>query len=129
MYGNDEFVSLVNSNSDNSEFVKIEKYSQQGENLNWKKEKTDIDNKIIKQISKSSENDFVAICEKNGNSTLAKFNVEDGSVVEEYDLPTYENIYAIENEDEFILLGSPMNEEGITITGEKGAVIAKYAIE
>lgn len=114
---NNNYITL-NYSEENS-FIRIEKQSDSG--MIWK-----YTDKVIKSISKRNEKSFVGISDDN---KFLIFNVEDGSVLEEYDLSTYENIYAIENEDEFILLGSPMNEEGITITGEKGAVIAKYAIE
>ena len=133
LYGNNEFICLNHyydySNNEMGEFLNIQKYSEQGSNLDWRKETEDIDNRKIKQISKSSENDFVAICEKDGIYTLAKFSADDGSVVEEYDVPTYENVYAIEVKEEFIFLGTPTDEEGITIEGTSGAVVAKYAIE
>ncbi len=133
LYGNNEFICLNHyydySNNEMGEFLNIQKYLEQGSNLDWRKETEDIDNRKIKQISKSSENDFVAICEKDGIYTLAKFSADDGSVLEEYDVPTYENVYAIEGKEEFIFLGTPTDEEGITIEGTSGAVIAKYAIE
>ena len=105
--GNDDF------------FLRIEKQDDSG--MIW--EYTD---KVIKSISKSSSDDFVGISE---DDKFLKYSMEDGSVIAEYSIPTYENVYAIEGEDEFILLGTPENEEGITITGGKGAVIAKYTIE
>ena len=81
---------------------------------------------VIKSISKSSFTEFVGISEDN---RFLKYNMDDGSIVEEYEIPTYENIHAIEGKEEFILLGTPKDEEGITIEGTSGAVIAKYAIE
>ena len=130
VFDNDLCVNLLYSEIlENGVFYNIEGYSDSGSKLNWQKKPEDIDDRTIKQISKSSENDFVGICEKDGNSTLAKFNLDDGSILEEYNMPTYDNVYAIEGEDEYIFLGTPTNEEGITITGTSGAVIAKYAIE
>ena len=86
----------------------------------------DYTDKVIKSISKRNEESFVGISEDN---KFLVYDMNDGNVLNEYEIPTYENIHAIEGEDEFILLGSPANEEGITITGTSGAVIAKYAIE
>ena len=87
----------------------------------WKK--SDI---ALKSISKSSSTEFVGISEDN---RFLKYSMDDGSVLEEYDVPTYENVYAMEGKEEFILLGSPTDEEGVSITENSGAVIAKYAIE
>ena len=114
----DNYITL-NYNIVNT-FDRIEKQDDNG-NMVW--QYTD---KVIKSISKSSEDNFVGISEDN---KFLKYSMEDGSVVEEYDVPTYENVHAIEGEEEFILLGTPTNEEGITIEGTSGAVIAKYAIE
>ena len=124
LYENDDYISI--SGTDVEEFISLQKSSTQD---SWQKKPEDIDDRTIKQISKSSESDFVAICEKDGNSTLAKFSVDDGSILNEYNMPSYDNVYVIEGEDEYIFLGTPTNEEGITITGTSGAVIAKYAIE
>lgn len=130
VFDNDLCVNLLYSEIlENGVFYNIEGYSDSGSKLNWQKKAEDMDGRIIKQISKSSESDFVAICEKDGIYTLAKFSADDGSVLEEYDVPTYENVYAIEGKEEFIFLGTPTDEEGITIEGTSGAVIAKYAIE
>ena len=130
VFDNDLCVNLLYSEIlENGVFYNIEGYSDSGSKLNWQKETEDMDGRTIKQISKSSESDFVGICEKDGNSTLAKFSLDDGSILEEYNMPSYDNVYAIEGEDEYIFLGTPTNEEGITITGTSGAVIAKYAIE
>ncbi len=110
----DNFIVLEISLDDNS-FYRIYKQND------W--ENTDI---ALKSISKSSSTEFVGISEDN---RFLKYNIEDGSILEEYNVPTYESVYAIEGEEEFILLGSPTDEEGITIEGTSGAVIAKYAIE
>ena len=85
-------------------------------------QKTD---KVIKSISKSDADKFVGLSDDN---KFLKYNMEDGSILEEYDIPTYEEVYAIEGKEEYILLGTPKDEEGITIKGESGAVIAKYAV-
>ena len=108
------------NNDDNGNFERLAKYGEDGSEI-WKN--TD---KVIKSISKSSENDFVGISDDN---KFLKYNMDDGSVLEEYDMPTYEDIHAIEGKEEFIFLGTPTDEEGITIEGTSGAVIAKYAIE
>lgn len=132
LYDDGSYISLLYTSYQSFpdiEFRAISNGSNLGDTLNWEKDQADLENRIIKQISKSSENDFVAICEKDNNCKLSKFSVEDATIIEEYDIPTYENIYAIEEKEEFILLGTPTNEEGITIEGNSGAVIAKYAIE
>lgn len=115
-YGN--YITINNSITYN-DFMRLEKQSDSG--MIW--EKTD---KVIKSISKSSENDFVGLSD---DKKFLKYNMDDGSILKEYDIPTYEEVYAIEGQDEFILLGTPKDEEGVTITGNSGAVIAKYAIE
>lgn len=109
----------INNSMIYNDFIRLEKQSNSG--MIW--EKTD---KVIKSISKSGENDFVGLSD---DKKLLKYNMDDGSILEEYDIPTYEEIYAIEGQDEFILLGTPKDEDGISITGTSGAVIAKYAIE
>lgn len=119
--GSYNYITLNYGNADSGgQFIRIEKQDNNG-NMIW--EYTD---KVIKSISKSSENNFVGISDDN---KFLKYNMDDGSVLEEYDVPTYENVYAIEGKEEFIFLGTPTDEEGITIEGTSGAVIAKYAIE
>ena len=115
----DNYITLNYGTGDVIEFLRVEKQSDSG--MVW--EYTD---KVIKSISKSSSTEFVGISDDN---KFLKYNMDDGSVLEEYDMPTYEDIHAIEGKEEFIFLGTPTDEEGITITGTSGAVIAKYAIE
>lgn len=99
-------------------FFRLEKQSDS--EIIW--QKTD---KVIKSISKSDVDKFIGLSDDN---KFLKYNMEDGSILEEYDIPTYEEVYVIEGKEEYILLGTPKDEEGITIKGESGAVIAKYAV-
>ena len=99
-------------------FFRLEKQSDS--EIIW--QKTD---KVIKSISKSDVDKFIGLSDDN---KFLKYNMEDGNILEEYDIPTYEEVYVIEGKEEYILLGTPKDEEGITIKGESGAVIAKYAV-
>lgn len=75
-------------------FIRVEK--QSNSSMIW--EYTD---KVIKSISKRNEESFVGISE---DDKFLVYDMNDGNVLNEYEIPTYENIYAIEGEDEFILL-------------------------
>lgn len=85
------FIALeARSGGRNGAFIRL--YKQNG----W--EKTDI---ALKSISKRNEESFVGISE---DDKFLVYDMNDGNVLNEYEIPTYENIYAIEGEDEFILL-------------------------
>lgn len=115
---NANYITINHGVGSGSSFISLEKQSDSG--MIW--EKTD---KVIKSISKSDVDKFVGLSD---DKKLLKYNMDDGSILEEYDIPTYEDVYAIEGSEEYILLGTPKDEEGITITGNSGAVIAKYAV-
>ena len=120
---NNDYIAL-NYMIMNDTFQNVARYGEDGSEV-WEKFE-DIE---LKSISKLDEENFVAIQKGDENDILQKYSADNGNVLEEYEIPTYEKVYTIEGKEGFVFLGSPTNEEGITITGETGAVIAKYAIE
>lgn len=89
----------------------------------WIKEDAD-----YKDITKVNNEIFSAIQNATSGTKLQRYTMESGTLISEYDMPSYENIFRTGVEEAYIFLGSPTDEEGISINGESDAVIGKYLL-